>query len=184
MYYPKSKIKENLYTDGNLLIDKFGKSYKGYYYSTIDNRYFIGKEFSSKSKELFLNTNQNDLSLSNESKIFNNINKQNINTDHPSFNYSFPTETDYQKGIYNRYFIKRVNGDYTNILEIDKIQYKTFKNNVLYISIEIPWKLRITFEKSIEDIFNSNNNTSKEADIKIKGLDNYLSNKLQFFRKN
>jgi len=57
MYYPKSQIKSDLYTNGGELVflsDE--KEYIGYYFSTSDNRFFSGRNPNNKPNfELKLN---------------------------------------------------------------------------------------------------------------------------------
>jgi hypothetical protein len=44
MYYPKSQIKTNLFTNGDeYYISTNGESYKGYYYKTSNGQVFTGK---------------------------------------------------------------------------------------------------------------------------------------------
>ena len=54
MYYPKSKIKTNLYTNGKELVYLSTlENYVGFYYKTYDGKYFSGKSNDDvTSKEL------------------------------------------------------------------------------------------------------------------------------------
>src|SRR6516164_7945789 len=55
MYYPKSKILENQYTNGGQLIDtKSGLFYRGLYHATFDGKYFSGPMHTLNSIELVL----------------------------------------------------------------------------------------------------------------------------------
>ena len=59
MYYPKSQITPNLYTNGNeLQIKSTGENYIGYYYKTSSGTYYSGKTPEEKpSVKLILNKN-------------------------------------------------------------------------------------------------------------------------------
>jgi len=43
MYYPKSHITPDLYSNGEYLLKNTTEVYTGYYFSTFDNKYFTGK---------------------------------------------------------------------------------------------------------------------------------------------
>ena len=61
MYYPKSQITPNLYTNGNeLQVKSTGENYIGYYYKTSSGIYYSGKTPEEKpSVKLILNKNTN-----------------------------------------------------------------------------------------------------------------------------
>ena len=49
MYYPKSQITTNLYTNGSeYIILSNGRDYIGYYFTTSDNRIFSGRNPNDK----------------------------------------------------------------------------------------------------------------------------------------
>lgn len=55
MYYPKSQISSNQYTNGGELIYNLTKlEYKGYYYKTSNGQYYSGKTPQSPNSELLL----------------------------------------------------------------------------------------------------------------------------------
>ncbi len=55
MYYPKSQISPNQYTNGGELIYNLTKlEYKGYYYKTSNGQYYSGKTPQSPNSELLL----------------------------------------------------------------------------------------------------------------------------------
>ena len=57
MYYPKSQITANLYTNGSeYIILSNGRDYIGYYFTTSDNKIFSGRNPNDKPNfELSLN---------------------------------------------------------------------------------------------------------------------------------
>ena len=63
MYYPKSQITPNLYTNGNEYIILSNRSnYVGYYFTTSDNKIFSGRNPNDKPNfELVLNEGNNSL---------------------------------------------------------------------------------------------------------------------------
>ena len=141
-YYPKNRIKTNLYTDGNEY--RFlGTStmYVGFYWSSYNGRFFTGKgpDDISISRELFKTSNNepdprdtsiiptdkkltNTLSVRNTdySRIKNNFDISN-NKLLPFNVYPSPTDADYDLGTFTRYFAVKVNENV--YLEIDKETY-------------------------------------------------------------
>lgn len=186
MYYPKSQITENQYTDGSSFIDSLRQSYKGYYYFTTDGRYFTGKTYTPTSKELFKNIIRDDSKLNHESVLYSNISTKKISSKHPSFYFAAPTDKDYEIGYYKRYFSKRINGGIETILEIDKKQFDYIKDNILYNKVELVWRLtedqlnNITVDK-IRDI---NTKNIQDSEKELPELSSYLINPLQFLKQN
>jgi hypothetical protein len=136
MYYPKSQILPNLYTNGNEFIYKStGLPYIGYYYKTSKGEYFTGRNQDDRPNEpllLFfydgvdlnnLPSNTPATLLNDESIIVNDyINiKQSPTPYIPVYNPTFPTQQDYQNREFQRYFCKKTNE--IIYIEIDKETY-------------------------------------------------------------
>lgn len=141
-YYPKSQIKNNLYTNGNdFLLSSNQENYSGYYYETSNGSKFTGKfpgdgnntlllSFSplKENSELFLESNLiNLITLNPPVETLPNypaygsdyIPSQNPNVRSiPSFYYPKPTPQEIQQGTITRYFCKK-NNEYKYI-EINK----------------------------------------------------------------
>lgn len=188
MYYPKSQLKENLYTLGGELINsRTGKIYIGYYYSTLDGKYFAGKTFSVDAIELIILNNIP--SLSRDSFIYKNTSGLNLSELNISNKINYPTELDYDKGYFIRYFIKRVNGGVETIKEVSENDYIQYNNNILYNNIQIYWKLKgnIYDEKIdgniIPGVYDSNRRFVMESENKFFGLSKYIVNYIQYYRK-
>lgn len=166
MYYPKSKIKESLYTSGNEFVDKTTQQiYVGKYTATFD-----GKYFTENRKELV--------------KI--NTGKSQINTPTSIFHLVQPTDEDYKKGVITRYFIKRVNGGPDAIKEVNESDYNRFKREVLYITLSIPWKIsgeqndRTQANITIHGIIDTNQRIVKSKEMQMPGIIAYLQNLAEF----
>ena len=110
MYYPKSKIIADLYTENlDFAYKKTGKLYTGYYYSTYDGRYFTGKNYSSTAEELIkLRKEYSNIVQSNTNMIYQDLSNKNLNNKIPIFNHIIPTDADYENGYFKRFFCKRV----------------------------------------------------------------------------
>jgi len=191
MYYPKSKIISDLYTDNSEFIYvKNGKTYKGYYYSTYDGKFFTGKTYSLQTEELLrLQSNTSNVVRDENNSVYNVINNKSIVNKSPRFKYIVPTENDYINGYFKRYFCNRVNGDVKTILEINEKQFNDIVDNVLYKTISIDWRIsgNIQDESMIDGIIipgviNTNINTLKRIEKELPGISLYISNPAQFYK--
>jgi hypothetical protein len=189
MYYPKSQITTNLYTNGNkgdeLYLQSDGSLYVGYYYKTSNGSYFSGKTPQDIPSVRLIPS-----SLLNDTQN-NNPNLQYINTSQDSIDYplfkdenilipytspTLPTQQDYQIGEMRRYFCKKSNE--ISYLEISKDTYdKLIKNDSsiayqYYTPFNISWLL--TGNK--EHVYTVNNNIVELAmkQKKLPQFDLYL----------
>ena len=159
-YYPKSQIKTNLYTSGgeysltpsNYLSPQ--NSYIGYYYRLSNGKIYTGKTPTDGTRQTLypiknitnnnpienqitlnfdtIESNPNPLSIQYNTIPGINIPKSRLL---PSYNPTTPTQTDYELGVFTRYFCKK-NNEYRYI-EIDKKTY----NSLLTKSPNIAWDL-------------------------------------------
>ncbi len=176
MYYPKSEITENLYTGGGEFAYKFNSvPYVGYYYSTIDGKFFTGKTFTLSSQEL--------VKLANEAKLNSSKNY--------GSSLETPTDNDYALGYFTRYVAKRVNGGFDTIKEISKEEYESLKTNPLYIISDVKWSI----SGPLLDLYSDNNTqlilqgaatknklTVSKLEIKIPGITQFFKNFAQYHK--
>lgn len=187
MYYPKDRIKSNLYTSGGeFKIKSNNKDFKGYYISTKDGKYFTGKELSPESVEIIKVEKYKDSSLNTFGGIYNSIKKIPIQTV-PKQYLPSPTDLDYQRGFILRYFMKRKNGKADTIKEISKDEYDKMKINVLYKRVEISWKITGKLKDDMSNpnmpVYGIEDTNKRMIDSKLKefeDLDKYLTNLSQF----
>jgi len=156
MYYPKSQIKTNLYTSGGeySLTPSNQTSYIGYYYRLSDGRvytgknptdgihqrlYSIGDNVNSNFTENQINPDSDLIELNPNQPIskYNNIPKTTLFKSRllPPYNPTTPTQTDYELGVFTRYFCKK-----NNELRYIEINKKTF-NSLSAKSTNIAWDL-------------------------------------------
>jgi hypothetical protein len=108
---PADKILPNQYTRGNeYVLVSTGEYYQGYYCVVTDTKYYTGKTYDNKSKEL--------------SKV-TLISKKPLPTSLP------PQSTSI------RYFIKKINVFPTIIKEVSEQTYSSYKNDPFYQTIAI-----------------------------------------------
>jgi hypothetical protein len=164
MYYPKSQVKPNLYTNGGeYILSTTKEDYKGYYYEVSNGEKYTGQfpqdgpnillifpkilnqitpqlNTPSPSSTIILDTENSILLYSNQTK------QPQQPRFLPQFNPTLPTEQDKQKGQFTRYFCKKTN---ENIyLEIDQNTYKQLVSQDpkiawdLYNPTQITWIIK------------------------------------------
>ena len=168
MYYPKSQIQPNLYTNGGeFILSTTKEDYKGNYYKVSSGKLYSGKNPTDKpnilltlldlnSPEEFKQTFNPDLittqdDLSNGSYPLNPP----IRTI-PLFNPTLPTDQDKQNGQFNRYFCKKTNE--LKYLEIDKETHTKLQAKDLQIAWDLyePASLLWVIKGTQENVFNTN----------------------------
>jgi len=164
MYFPKSQIKSNLYTNGGeYILSTTKQDYKGYYYEVATGQRFTGKTPQDGPNISLLVINKSKLNnpsptnplesfpieLIDEESNLNYLNLQNPppNTRSlPQPNPTFPTDQEVSLGVYTRYFCKKNNE--LKYMEIDKNTFQllsTRANNIawdLYTPVSTLWYLR------------------------------------------
>jgi hypothetical protein len=193
MYYPKSQIKTNLYTNGDEFVFLSSReSYIGYYFKTSTGQYFTGRNADDRPNlELIPNlaTSQTTIPVneSNYSVIINtNLDNNSVYNTliapnspiliSPSYNAPVPTQQDYQIGEFRRYFCKKtneilyleINKDTFDKLVIKDPQYQFS----LYEPFNLPWRLTGTQEEVYK--INRNIVTLTSTRLKLPQFGRYL----------
>ena len=121
-YIPKSKV-NILDTPGNEFITKFnGENYVGKYIELSNGKYYVGSDPLNLGEELIIPLSPNKLSNTTDSVLYSNLKPKKakflarVQSIYPSK--SIPTEEDYVKGYYTRYFTRKVN-EPKSYMEID-----------------------------------------------------------------
>lgn len=203
MYYPKSKIQENLYTNGSEFVDSItGKSYQGLYHVTFDGNFYTGITHETDSQLLKKLVTQQKLSPSGSNLVSPSIiaNYEYDSINHNKFSFLkqeiipqsyFPvlTDKDYDVGYITRYFSKRSGGNAKDIKELSAKGYSDISSNVLYISTSLTWKITgplhdqiIDLSTTIYGVWDTNARTVASAEFKFSGITVYLSNFQQFYK--
>jgi hypothetical protein len=115
MYYPKSQIKPNLYTNGGeYALSTTEEEYIGYYYLTSTGQSYTGKNPTQKPNILLTPISTTETNYPYPSPVTIDL----ISTSPspslptraiPQFNPNVPTQQEQQNGQYPRYFCKRNN---------------------------------------------------------------------------
>ena len=133
-YIPKSKIivktaQSDALTDSFYTLSSPRVPYAGPYIETSDGRYFIGTNFLTKGEELFKERSiEGNFGDGEDFNTYLNVNSLPYNFLNkvkpiPAIK-NIPTEKDYEKGYYNRYFVSRVNQQF-GYKEINLKVYKS-----------------------------------------------------------
>ena len=196
MYYPKSQIKTNLFTNGDEYVYyNTNNEYSGSYFITGNGKVFTGKNPNNKPNDPLsaisenlngfqqLSSEQEDLPISynviNDSYYWAKGISTTINNPVPSPPIQIlpsPTTKEYEIGEIQRYFTSKINEiKYT---EINETQYTSFINNEstvlssLYIAFQLPWV--ITGDRS--NAYNVNMKTVNrvQKNFKLQGFKSYF----------
>jgi hypothetical protein len=213
MYIPKNRIITNLQTPQNEFVYK-GTSvfYNGFYWKSYDGKFFTGKNpnetpsveieqiislFDPENTIQKVQTSVLSIDFVDENIDYGNIydyfllKNQNVNSPEikflPSQYYPTPTPSDYNLGVFTRYFVVKAN---ENIyLEVNEDTFNNIQNkNIdwaweLYTPFSLPWTL--TGERDTVFITNQNITQLTEQRTKRRGLQEFLKrNYLKFYKTN
>lgn len=160
MYYPKSQIKENLYTNGTeYYLSSTGQSYTGYYYELSNGKRYTGKTSLGSGGILLTRLSGNPTNLNittediegNSPEILQSAYVKNYNNT-PVIPRSIPSPykstisgEDIAQGEYKRYFVKKNNEFiYYEITPLDFNLLQTQSPDIafnLFSSVELTWIL-------------------------------------------
>lgn len=196
MYFPKSQIQTNLYSNGELTVKATKKIYTGYYWSTSNGTCYAGRTPSSNGVRIELQKGQ-DLSLAapqfepNEQQslsyiegTLNNLQYAALqgidfskNSRVPHFVPCKPTEKDYDSGFVTRYFCKKTNESL--FIEISPEDYNKLQNksSELLYNLYIPFNINWVISGDKDKIINENRITVEynENGLGYDGFSHYLN---------
>ncbi len=189
MYYPKSYITPNLYSNGEFFLAGTNSLYTGYYFRVLTGKMYTGR-YPNDGKQLeLISIAPKSSGESNEADF-----TVDLRFDSPNFTYSkvnkipqtlpppisitpfypTPTQQDYKLGEFTRYFSKKVN-------EEIYIETEFLVKNVLYIGFSLPWS--ITGDKDSTYNLNKRIVELKEEQLNINGLGAFLKfNYIQYYK--
>ena len=197
MYFPKSQIETNLYSNGELTILTTGVPYVGFYWSTSTGKYFAGKSPDNVNGLIEL-IKYSENAASNvakfepepEEKPYYNFTLRTLDylrlkgitqmsaPTIPKYIPPSPSLEDYKIGEFNRYFCKKINEPI--FIEISVKEYLKLKNKDKTISFDLykPFILTwiITGNKEKVAIENKSTVFYKESKVGYRGLSFYLKN--------
>jgi hypothetical protein len=203
-YFPKNRITDNKYTNGDKFATSDGTPYVGYYYETYDGRNRTGKNpMEGPSAPLIPITNNANpqLPASENNVVYSALSKSRGVADgskigtlkEPSPFYPKPTPQDYNRGYFTRYVAKRRNSPNSIFLEINQPTYDDllFKRGVYnYIMWEVTsifWQITGPLRDNKENkdfpragIINTNERILKTKSTIFPSIEKFFSNPTQF----
>jgi len=157
MYFPKSQIKPNLYTNGGeYILSTTREEYKGYYYKVSTGKYFTGKNPNQStnieiipSPQLVLLTQPSfnpSLEITTEPEFEYVTPISPLSRSLPQFNPNVPTQQEKTNGQYIRYFCKRNNELKYMEISLDTYTQLSTKNQQiawdLYTPASVLWQIQ------------------------------------------
>lgn len=215
-YYPLNRIVTNRYTRGNEFSLSDGTPYAGKYYTTYTGESYTGinpvlgaseplfkinaKKFANKFLVDFTGaaSGADNLKL-NPNVIYDTV-KGTLDTEQESLTeltpyYPVPTDEDYERGYFTRYFAKNYSGP-GYIFEISKADWSTIENgqnisNVLgYEIASIFWQLtgplndkRISQYQTKGGVYDTNKRVTEAENKTFRGLVEFIGGDYTKFAK-
>ena len=152
-YFPKSKVNIKEASTGEFVYKEGRKAFKGKYLELSNGRYYAGTDVVNLGDELEKTKEEpsnNRIGNSFDSQKYSLLKKKKKkflqNTIRVPISKPTPTEEDYNRGYYVRYFARRIN-QLKGYIEIsldtfEKLQEKTDYDHHLYVIGSITWALK------------------------------------------
>jgi len=181
MYFPKSQITPNQYTNGGEFIYASSKlPYVGYYFKVSTGKYFTGKTPDDRPNEELIFTNVQDYTDGQQTTVVqidplmyyltNNLtslkNAQPVYL--PYYSPMIPTTQDYQNGEFQRYFCKKTNDIIYIEINLDQFTKLKAKNPQIEYSLYQPFTLTWILTGDKEKVAKTNKNIVELASFKQK----------------
>ena len=190
MYYPKSQVKTNLYSNNNFAILATRELYTGPYWKNSSGKYYTGATPQDLPTQELVpsnlgpgnpsgNSNVVDieplsynefLTTSDDVVVYNNLtgNSEFLFNIIPYYAPSKPTEQDYQNSEFQRYFCKKTNE--IQYIEIDLDQFTKLKAKDPQILYQLyqPFTITWILTGSKEQVAKTNRNIVELASFKQK----------------
>jgi hypothetical protein len=189
MYYPKSYITPNLYSNGEFLLAGSNTIYTGYYFKVLTGKTYTGRYPNDGEQLELIPLQSNNSEESTEADFITDLRFDSPNFTYSTINkisptttptisvrpfYPSPTQQDYKLGEFTRYFSKKVNEDLY-------VETEVLTKNVLYIGFSLPWS--ITGDKDSTYNLNKRIVELKEEQLNINGLGAFLKfNYIQYYK--
>jgi len=188
----------NQYTYGNeYVVASTGQDYIGFYHITNQGTIYTGQNPNTLNNQLLLTKNQSVV-LNKTSQLYVSLKQQQGNPfklilpDPPSY-FVQPTESDYQRGYFTRYFTKKINDKgISTIREIDQQTYSKINSNskdydsYMWKTAESKWVLTGSINDTVvggvvkKGVRNTNYNLILRASQLVEGLEYFVTDYTQF----
>lgn len=168
MFIPKIKQKVGGKLNGTLVDPTTNLEYKGTYVQDYLGNFYKGNSISSNSKPLIF--------------VEDRVKKEKFKKDNFAFTFRKPTEKDYIRKKYTRYFYKDQRNGIIKELNKEKFNFHRKQKKSYIQLLELKWNLGNSKEKEeIEVLRVKNENIIKEAEKVLPGISKQvLKSPLQF----
>ena len=186
MSEPKNLVKEGLFSKGELWLNN--RAYTGPYNISADGTYYTLTKYVEGKSEI-LKTNR--VSLYQRLIKKNGISDVAQQNGQVVNNTIVPTQEDYEKGFYTRYFIKRKDSNIIAEVSEEKLGDIGEKvSEVLYVGFELDWKISGPLEDRFDSkgvrqeagVRDTNRRTLQRLEKEYIGISEKLQNLTQFYR--
>jgi hypothetical protein len=197
-YYPKSRVITNQKANPGQFTLPNGDEYTGLYYTTFDNKSFIGATPTTTSIPL-TPVIVKDINANPEIKTTQVLEYDGLkpsilpNLVDPTPFTPRPTEADYKAGKITRYFARQRNGTTFRLMEIDQTTYNAFTSGVgdantsLWKVVSIFWQIsgplyneKVNNITTRAGIINTNQRILNTTEPNFIGIKQYLTDLKQF----
>ena len=189
MYFPKSQITPNLYSNNDLVYKSTGKVYTGYYFKISSGKYYTGRTPDDRpNEELILpevpvtsatfstvattiSSVGSDVSLEStlDVIVYNTLFPNSLDTTSiPYYNPVIPTQQDYQNGEFQRYFCKKTNEIQYIEIDLDQFTKLKAKDPQILFSLYLPFTITWILTGSKENVAKINKNIVELAVFRQK----------------
>ena len=204
MYFPKSQITTDLYTNGKEFIYiNSNTEYIGFYFKTSNGKYYTGKNPNDSPVQEIIIPNFDKTedaeegaagSYTDEAILYlvpdvyakaQNMGNNDVPPKPPTQYNNLPAKENYELGEYQRYFASKQNE--INYTEISFEEYRQFQNEeqtvdyLMYNTFQLPWLISGKRNK----VYNINKKTIQRIQIQysLQGFTSYFKNKYdQYFK--
>tara|TARA_R110000737_G_scaffold353127_1_gene402520 strand:+ start:1600 stop:3129 length:1530 start_codon:yes stop_codon:yes gene_type:complete len=188
-YVPKSKISYRTSFADEFIFKKSTRPYNGPYITIEDKKYYVGTDFLKKGPELIKLPKHNPAGV--EKRFNTHIDIRNYNRLKTSIksrlsksttlpvSKSYPTEFNYERGYYTRYFAKKFNG--YSYLEISPETYKKLLDKSPIHDYNL-WETGTLQWHLTGNVFKKNSLSINEAERKFPRVFNLFPIINEFFR--
>ncbi len=206
MYFPKSQITTDLYTNGKEFIYiNSNTEYIGFYFKTSNGKYYTGKNPNDPPVQEIIIPNFDKTedaeegaagSYTDEAILYlvpdvyakaQNMGNNDVPPKPPTQYNNLPAKENYELGEYQRYFASKQNE--INYTEISFEEYRQFQNEekivdyLMYNTFQLPWLI----SGKRNEVYNINKKTIQRIQIQysLQGFTSYFKNKYdQYFKYN
>ncbi len=172
-FIPKVKTKVGGKVPGKLIDKETGRQYLGEFIQDYKGNFYKGTNITSSSEKLLLQKPK----------------PKTTTVEGLRFIYTKPTEKDYAKGTFKRYFVRDVT--INKVVEVDKKKYLEYTklNKPYYITYELDWNITgikkdyFIDNKKVSGVESKNKELTTEAEKNIPGISSQiLKDPAQFVR--